>query len=404
MGRQRAPIAGLSASARGASSAHDGYNRPMLTPSERTDPTVDAPPPPDFAHRLIAWQRRYGRHDLPWQASRDPYAVWVSEIMLQQTQVSTVIGYFERFMQRLPDIAALAAADEDTVLSLWSGLGYYARARNLHAAARRIAHDFGGHFPRDPAQIESLPGIGRSTAAAIAAFCFGARTAILDGNVKRVLARVFGIEGFPGQRAVEQRMWDLAERLLPACDVDVYTQALMDLGATVCTRGAPRCTDCPLHAHCIARRDDRQRVLPAARPRRVRPTRYVDALLLVCAGRVLLEKRPPQGIWGGLYSLPELSRSDDATPALRSWLQDRGFPFDLTAERLTPVDHAFTHFDLRLQPWRIDLTRCPATMGKSAMLWFAADELDALGLPAPIARLLARVRAGADAGADAPLG
>ena len=386
MGRQRAPMAGLSASARGASSAHDGYNRPMLTPSERTDPTVDAPPPPDFAHRLIAWQRRHGRHDLPWQASRDPYAVWVSEIMLQQTQVSTVIGYFERFMQRLPDIAALAAADEDTVLSLWSGLGYYARARNLHAAARRIAHDFGGRFPRDPAQIESLPGIGRSTAAAIAAFCFGARTAILDGNVKRVLARVFGVEGWPGESAVTKRLWALAEDCTPASHVAAYTQAIMDLGATVCLPRRPCCDDCPFADSCHARATGRQAELPARRPARAarRVRRTIMLLAVSDAGEVLLEKRPPQGLWGGLYVLPMF---DDAAAAANFVAQRlRGDAARL--RDLAPLRHSFTHFDLDIAPLCAGVAPGRAALEGDRYLWYNSRAPQAVGLAAPVEKLV----------------
>ena len=203
-------------------------------------------PAPDFAARLIAWHADHGRHDLPWQNTHDPYRIWLSEIMLQQTQVDTVVPYYRRFLARCPDIATLAAADSGTVMALWSGLGYYARARNLHACAQRLVADHGGAFPATAEAIATLPGIGRSTAAAIAAFAFGERTAILDGNVKRVLCRAFGIDGFPGQAAVERKLWALAEALLPHADVATYIQAQMDLGATLCTRGTPHCTRCPL--------------------------------------------------------------------------------------------------------------------------------------------------------------
>ena len=221
-----------------------------------------------FARRIIEWQRESGRHDLPWQSSRDPYAIWVSEIMLQQTQVATVVRYYQRFLARFPDIGALARADLDAVLQLWSGLGYYSRARNLHAAAQQLAFRHDGQFPRDPQAIASLPGVGRSTAAAIAALAFGVRGAILDGNVKRVLCRAFGIDADPGASATQRTLWALAEALLPVRDIEAYTQGLMDLGATVCVRSAPRCSLCPLRADCVAARLGRVDELPRARARR----------------------------------------------------------------------------------------------------------------------------------------
>ncbi len=219
-----------------------------------------------FAARVVAWQRAHGRHDLPWQRTRDPYRIWLSEIMLQQTQVATVVPYYDRFLAAFPDVAALAAAPEDRVLERWSGLGYYRRAHHLHAAAKMVVARHGGAFPRDPSAIAALPGIGRSTAAAIAAFAFGARAAILDGNVKRVLARHRGIGGYPGAPRVERTLWALAESLLPARGIETYTQALMDLGATICTRAAPRCAACPVAAGCVARRSGRAAELPSPRP------------------------------------------------------------------------------------------------------------------------------------------
>jgi A/G-specific adenine glycosylase len=246
----------------------------------------------DFARTLIRWQRSHGRNDLPWQGTRDPYAIWLAEIMLQQTQVATVVPYYQRFRTRFPDIASLAAADEDEVLRLWSGLGYYSRARNLHRAAQTVVAQHGGRFPRELAEIEALPGIGRSTAAAIAGFAFGARAAILDGNVKRVLARHFAVEGHPGERAVEQRLWALAESLLPAADIEPYIQGLMDLGATVCTARAPQCERCPVRAACAAFAQNRVGELPAPRPRRAVPHRRTAMLVLRRGDDVLLQKRP----------------------------------------------------------------------------------------------------------------
>ncbi len=238
----------------------------------------------DFAHRVIAWQKQSGRHDLPWQqkgSARDPYRVWLSEIMLQQTQVATVIPYYRRFLARFPDLASLAAAPSEEVMALWSGLGYYARARNLQRAAQLIVAQWSGRFPRRAADIETLPGIGRSTAAAIAVFAFGARAAILDGNVKRVLARVFAIEGFPGEKAVEARLWALAESLLPKRHLVAYTQGLMDLGATLCARSRPRCGECPMASICVARQEARVAELPT--PRAKRPCRSASSRCWCCA-------------------------------------------------------------------------------------------------------------------------
>ncbi len=338
----------------------------------------------DFAQRLIDWHRDHGRHDLPWQRTNDPYRVWLSEIMLQQTQVDTVIPYYARFLARFPDIAALAAAPLDDVLALWSGLGYYARARNLHKAARAVIDDHGGCFPSRADEIAELPGIGRSTAAAIAAFSFGERAAILDGNVKRVLCRAFGVDGFPGERTVETRLWELAESLLPAADVGTYIQAQMDLGATVCTRGRPACDRCPLAESCVARSDDRIDSLPAARPRKAVPQRQVRVAVIHSAGRVLLERRPPAGIWGGLLALPEIPASE-AEPA--RWLEARFGLAPRASAPLPPLNHAFTHFRLEIAPIRFEV-------GDSRMVaddthrWLALADLDSAGLPTPVRRIL----------------
>jgi len=234
-----------------------------------------------FAEAIIAWQRTHGRHDLPWQRTRDPYAIWLSEIMLQQTQVATVIPYYRRFRERFPDISSLAQADINEVLRLWSGLGYYSRARNLHAAAKQIVERHGGVFPRRLADIEALPGIGRSTAAAIAGFAYGARAAILDGNVKRVLARHFAVEGYPGERAVEQKLWALAESLLPARDIEAYIQGSMDLGATICLSKRPHCNRCPVASTCAAYAQNRVHELPTPRPRKTLPTRETHMAVLL---------------------------------------------------------------------------------------------------------------------------
>ncbi len=340
-----------------------------------------------FADKLIAWQRDHGRHDLPWQ-TRDAYRVWLSEIMLQQTQVDTVIPYYARFLQRFPDLPSLAAAPVDDVLALWSGLGYYARARNLHRCAQAVMSRHGGIFPADPAQLAELPGIGRSTAAAIAAFSYGTRAAILDGNVKRVFARVFGIAGFPGAKAVENAMWQLAGELLPGRDVDIYTQAQMDLGATVCTRGRPACGRCPLAGECVALRDGRVAELPTPRPKRATPERHGRFAVIVGNGAVLLERRPPAGIWGGLQSLPEVPEDADGA----EWVARR---FGLEVLQRTPLPglrHAFTHFTLQLAPERIDVRRPDAGCAEAGSVWQALDRLADAALPAPIRRVLENLR------------
>ena len=271
-----------------------------------------------FADRIIRWQRQHGRHDLPWQWTNDPYRIWLSEIMLQQTQVATVIPYYERFVERFPDVRALASAPIESVMACWAGLGYYSRARNLHRCAQQIADTHRGEFPREVQQLAQLPGVGRSTAAAIAALAFGERAAILDGNVRRVLARHCSIEGFPGRPQIERQFWQRAESLLPASEIEAYTQGLMDLGATVCTRSRPNCAACPVNETCVARSDRTIDKLPTPRPVRERPVRAQTVLAMQDAtGAVLLELRPPSGIWGGLLSLPEFESeaSDDAVVA-----------------------------------------------------------------------------------------
>ncbi|WP_024301399.1 A/G-specific adenine glycosylase [Pseudogulbenkiania sp. MAI-1] len=338
-----------------------------------------------FAERLIEWQQTHGRHGLPWQVS-DPYRVWLSEIMLQQTQVSTVLGYYARFLARFPDVASLAAAPLDDVLALWSGLGYYTRARNLHKAACMVMGEFGGQFPHERSQIERLPGIGRSTAAAIAAFAFGQREAILDGNVKRVLTRCFGVEGFPGEKKVEQQLWALAESLLPNQGMTAYTQGMMDLGATVCTRSKPACTICPMVDRCVAARDGRCAELPTRRPKKAVPTRYTVMMLAVHQDRVWLERRPPSGIWGGLLSLPEF----DSPEAVDAWRRERG------AGDLLPVwpelEHVFSHYRLIItpQPLRLDALDGRVAREENGG-WLPLAEAPDAGVPAPVRRLLQKL-------------
>jgi A/G-specific adenine glycosylase len=344
------------------------------------------PRSPTFPARINAWQRRHGRSDLPWQGTRDPYPIWVSEIMLQQTQVGTVIPYFERFMARFPDVAALAAAPEEEVMRLWSGLGYYARARNLHRAAKSVVERHAGRFPLAPGELEALPGVGRSTAAAIAAFATGGRHAILDGNVKRVLARHFGVGGAVDAAPVLAKLWALAQSLVPAKGVEAYTQGLMDLGATVCTRSRPGCGGCPVRSTCVALRDGRIAELPGRKGTRPAASREIAMLAIVSRGEVLVEKRPSPGIWGGLWSLPEAPA--DARPA--DWVAAK---FGLRVEgveALEPFTHAFTHFTLGVTPWLVRAGG-PGPSREPFAMWLALQEAPQAALPAPVKRLLARL-------------
>jgi A/G-specific adenine glycosylase len=346
-----------------------------------------------FASRLVAWHAAHGRQDLPWQNTRDPYRVWLSEIMLQQTQVATVVPYYQRFLASFPEVRALAAAPLERVLEHWSGLGYYRRAHHLHAAARVVVDVHGGVFPGDVAALAALPGVGRSTAAAIAAFSFSARAAILDGNVKRVLARHRGIEGYPGAAKVEAALWQSAESLLPADAIEIYTQALMDLGATVCTRTGPQCDRCPAAGDCIARRDGRVALLPTPRPAKVLPRRALRVLLLEHVGNLLLEKRPSAGIWGGLWSLPEMPLDQDVAVHCRA-----RFDAQVTVqEALPPIDHGFTHYRLTLHPQRVAVQRWPARVEAPGYAWLLPGDALAAALPAPIRKLLRDLAAAATA-------
>jgi len=337
-----------------------------------------------FAARVVAWQRTHGRHDLPWQNTRDPYRIWLSEIMLQQTQVTAVIPYYARFLAAFPDVRALARAPIEAVLAQWSGLGYYRRAHHLHAAARAVETRHGGAFPRDAATLATLPGIGRSTAAAIATFAFGAHAPILDGNVKRVLARHAGIDGWPGSPKVEALLWQCAEARMPARDGEAYTQGLMDLGATVCTRTATRCGACPVAADCVARAAGRTGELPAPRPRKALPQRALRVLLIERGGEILLERRPAQGIWGGLWSLPECALEDDALAVVQSRF---GAVVQLR-DALPPIAHGFTHFALTLHPQRMAAAAWPPRTEAPGTLWLAPGDAARAALPAPIKKLL----------------
>jgi A/G-specific adenine glycosylase len=338
-----------------------------------------------FAASLLDWFEREGRHDFPWQVDPSPYRVWISEVMLQQTQVATVIPYFVRFTERFRDVASLAAAPIDEVLHHWSGLGYYARARNLHAAAQTIMMRHAGRFPAELAEVLALPGIGRSTAGAILAQAYGQRHAILDGNVKRVLARVYAVPGWPGETAVARQLWELAERHTPAARVADYTQAIMDLGATLCRRSRPSCVQCPVAAGCEARRLGRQADFPGPRPRRSRPLRHARMLLLEDPeGAVLLERRPPQGIWGGLWCPPELGEASAA-----EWAERAIGAVIEGAESLPRVRHGFTHFELEIEPVPARLAgETPAVMEPGRWVWYNARSPARLGLAAVVGRLI----------------
>ncbi len=334
---------------------------------------------PGFASRVVRWQASHGRSGLPWQATRDPYRVWLSEIMLQQTQVATVLGYYARFLDTFPDVRALAAAPQDEVLALWSGLGYYSRARNLHRCAQDVVALHGGEFPRSAEVLQTLPGIGRSTAAAIASFCFGERVAILDGNVKRVLTRVLAFGEDLASAATERRLWDLAQALVPERgeDMPAYTQGLMDLGATVCLARSPSCLLCPVREVCAAQAGGEPERFPV-RTRKLKRT--AQSLWLLQArrgdGAVWLEKRPQTGVWAGLYCLPVF----DSAQALEAVV-----PGSVPLEASEPFVHVLTHKDLHLHPV---VARLEAEEPLAQGGWFGAGEWPGLGLPAPIRKLL----------------
>ena len=382
-----------------------------------------------FAERVVAWQRSHGRAGLPWQLTRDPYRVWLSEIMLQQTQVTTVLGYYERFLQRFPTVVALANAPSEDVLALWSGLGYYARARNLHKCAQAVAAEHGGEFPRSAAQLAELPGIGRSTAAAIAAFCFGERVAILDGNVKRVLTRVLAYEGDIAQARTEKALWEIASELLPVAPAGeplhaamaTYTQGLMDLGATVCTIRRPACDACPVHAMCQGRAGGAPEKFPVKTRKLKRSRRAAVLLWLQRQDRVWLVRRADSGVWAQLWSLPEFDTAVALERAVKDWPG--------TLEWMAPFKHVLTHFDWMLQPLRLQWHGAVSTAQQREIAalaavnvstgsdepgeadihgddegpadgersvapaategrWFARADLDGVGIPSPIRKLL----------------
>jgi A/G-specific adenine glycosylase len=337
-----------------------------------------------FATALLAWFDRHGRHDLPWQHPRDAYRVWLSEIMLQQTQVATVIPYFQRFVTQLPTLGDLAAADEDVVLALWSGLGYYRRARFLHRTAQLCVERHDGQLPRDFDALAALPGIGRSTAGAILAQAYGLRFPILDGNVKRVLTRYHGIVGHPGERDVEKQLWLRADEHTPTERTADYTQAIMDLGATVCVRTRPLCGACPMREACVAHRDHLTAQLPTPKPSKVIPTRSTIMLILRDAkNRILLQRRGAQGVWAGLWSLPEADDTDGA------WREAQARARIDDAQLLTPFVHVFSHYRLQIQPLLFDGAAPKQAIADNGDLrWCTGADLPSLGLPAPVRSLL----------------
>jgi A/G-specific adenine glycosylase len=340
-----------------------------------------------FSAQLIEWQRHHGRHTLPWQNTREPYGVWLSEIMLQQTQVATVLAYYDRFLLRFPDVQALAAASLDDVFAMWSGLGYYSRARNLHRCAQAVVDQHGGRFPGSSAELMQLPGIGRSTAAAIAAFCFGERVAILDGNVKRVLTRVLAFGCDLAEAKHERELWVQATKLLPAHDIERYTQGLMDLGATLCSARSPSCLLCPVQAHCAAAWAQTQECYPVRTRKLKRGTREHVWLWLRWRDQVWLTQRPARGVWAGLWSLPEF----DSMPAFEAASHD----WSGKSETLPSFTHVLTHLDWRLHPLRWTLPARNSAAQREAIVsalpegrWFGLDEALSAGLPAPLRRLL----------------
>jgi len=345
--------------------------------------------PEQFSSAVLDWFDRHGRHDLPWQQGITPYRVWVSEIMLQQTQVATVLGYYDRFMHALPTVEALAAAAEDEVLHLWTGLGYYSRARNLHRTAKIVVEQHGGEFPRSVDELAELPGIGRSTAGAIASISMGLRAPILDGNVKRVLARYQAQDGYPGEPKVAKRLWDAAERFTPRERVNHYTQAMMDLGATLCTRTRPSCLLCPLREGCRAHQLGRETDYPESKPRKELPQkRTLMPLLASRDGAILLYRRPASGLWGGLWSLPELDDLAALDPlAARHALE-------LGERRALPgLTHTFSHFQLAIEPWLIRVEQASPVMAEADWLWYNLATPPRLGLAAPVKKLLKRAQA-----------
>ncbi|WP_218354343.1 A/G-specific adenine glycosylase [Alteromonas lipotrueiana] len=340
-----------------------------------------------FSNQVLNWYDIYGRKHLPWQQQVTPYRVWVSEIMLQQTQVATVIPYYERFMTSFADVQTLAAAPVDDVLHHWTGLGYYARARNLHKAAKQIVEDHNGKFPQTLEQVIALPGIGRSTAGAVLSLACAQRHAILDGNVKRVLARYYAIEGWPGQKKVENTLWSLAEQNLPSERCQHYTQAMMDLGAMVCTRSRPKCDACPLQSECLAYAQGRQADFPGKKPKKDKPVKNTNLVALLVAGQIYLIQRPLSGLWGGLYGFIESQQSVEQVA------KEYGLT-NFNQHTLTSFRHTFSHFHLDITPVLL-IAQQQNIMNVAEELsarWFPLNEPIEVGLAAPTKKIIEQIQ------------
>ncbi|OSR68351.1 Adenine DNA glycosylase [Pseudomonas syringae pv. actinidiae] len=359
------------------------WQKTFHIPTMRAHPAMQ---PEQFSSAVLDWYDRHGRHDLPWQQGITPYRVWVSEIMLQQTQVSTVLNYFDRFMEALPTVQALAEAPEDEVLHLWTGLGYYTRARNLQKTAKIVVADHDGEFPRDVEKLILLPGIGLSTAGAIASLSMGLRAPILDGNVKRVLARFTAQEGYPGEPKVAKQLWATAERFTPHSRVNNYTQAMMDLGATLCTRSKPSCLLCPLERACQAHMLGLETRYPIPKPRKTVPQkRTLMPMLANEDGAILLYRRPSSGLWGGLWSLPELDEFDDLQHLATQHALQLGEHHELPG-----LVHTFSHFQLSIEPWLVKVQESADHVAEADWLWYNLATPPRLGLAAPVKKLLKR--------------
>ena len=343
-----------------------------------------------FSAQVLEWFDKYGRKTLPWQLNKTPYKVWLSEVMLQQTQVATVLPYFERFMARFPTITALANAPLDEVLHLWTGLGYYARARNLHKAAQQVATLHHGRYPENFEEVAALPGVGRSTAGAILSLSLGQHFPILDGNVKRVLARCYAVSGWPGKKEVEKKLWELSEQVTPENGVARFNQAMMDLGAMVCTRSKPKCELCPLNTGCVAYANHSWAQYPGKKPKQTLPERTGYFLMMQRGDEVMLAQRPPSGLWGGLYCFPQFE--DEA--ALREWLAARQINTEHLMQ-LTAFRHTFSHFHLDIVPMWLRVSSFTSCMDEGSALWYNLAQPPSVGLAAPVERLLQQLRAGA---------
>lgn len=342
-----------------------------------------------FSEAMITWYQQHGRKDLPWQLDNSPYHTWLSEVMLQQTQVKTVIPYYHAFTERFPDIHALANAAIDEVLHLWTGLGYYTRARNLHKCAGIVSLEFKGNFPNTVDELIALPGIGRSTAGAILSLSMNQAAPILDGNVKRVFCRFFCIEGWSGETKTQTQLWTIADTLLPQTQTKAYNQSLMDLGAQVCKRSKPLCEICPLAPQCLSYKNKTQHLYPLSKPKKKLPIKYCHMLLLQKPdGSLFLEQRPPQGIWGGLWSFPEFENLE----SLESHCANENLRIN-QQECLNPIKHTFSHFQLMIQPVLCHIKKVPVKIAEKPQLWYQPKQNQTIGLASPVKKLIQQVSA-----------